>query len=66
MKILIGIVSCGAGSVVTTVIVGSRSFEGIVVDKPYERGLSWDREQKERIESAWISGSRIGALRWKE
>jgi nitrogen fixation protein FixH len=31
--------------------MGSKSFEGIVVDKPYERGLSWDREQKERAES---------------
>ncbi|HXX82148.1 MAG TPA: FixH family protein [Thermodesulfovibrionales bacterium] len=38
-------------AVVTVVIVGSRSFEGIVVDKPYERGLSWDREQRERTES---------------
>ena len=52
MKILIGIVIVVVlAAVVTTVIVGSRSFEGIVVDKPYERGLSWDREQKERIES---------------
>ena len=52
MKILIGIVIMVAlAAVVTAVIVGSRSFEGIVVDKPYERGLSWDREQKDRIES---------------
>lgn len=52
MKILIGIIIVVVlAVVVTTVIVGSRSFEGIVVDKPYERGLSWDREQKERTES---------------
>ena len=52
MKILIGIVIVVVlAAVVTTVIVGSRSFEGIVVDKPYERGLSWDREQKDRTES---------------
>jgi len=52
MKILIGIVIIVAlTAVVTAVIIGSRSFEGIVVDKPYERGLSWDREQKERSES---------------
>ena len=52
MKTLIVIViMVGLAAVVTTVIVGSRSFEGIVVDKPYERGLSWDKEQKERTES---------------
>ena len=52
MKTLIGIVIIVAlAAVVTAVIIGSRSFEGIVVDKPYERGLSWDREQKERTES---------------
>jgi nitrogen fixation protein FixH len=52
MKTLIGIVIVVAlAAVVATVIVGSRSFEGIVVDKPYERGLSWDREQNERTES---------------
>ena len=52
MKTLIVIViMVGLAAVVTTVIVGSRSFEGIVVDKPYERGLSWDKEQKERTVS---------------
>lgn len=52
MKTLIGIIIMVAlAALVATVIVGSRSFEGIVVDKPYERGLSWDREQKERSES---------------
>lgn len=57
MKTVIGIVTMVAlAAVVATVIVGSRSFEGIVVDKPYERGLSWDREQTERTES----GLKIG------
>lgn len=52
MKTLIGIVIIVVlATVVTTVIVGSRSFEGIVVDKPYERGLTWDREQKAQTES---------------
>jgi nitrogen fixation protein FixH len=52
MKTLIGIVTMVAlAAVLMAVIVGSRSFEGIVVDKPYERGLSWDREQKDRTES---------------
>lgn len=34
-----------------TIIVGARSFEGIVVDKPYETGLAWDeiRQNKERL-----------------
>jgi nitrogen fixation protein FixH len=52
MKTLIGIVIIVAlAAIITTVVVGSRNFEGIVVDKPYERGLSWDREQRERTES---------------
>ena len=52
MKTLIGIVTVVAlAAVVTAVIIGNRSFEGIVVEKPYERGLSWDREQRERTES---------------
>jgi nitrogen fixation protein FixH len=36
-----------------TVIVGSKSFEGIVVDKPYEAGLAWDEEHKNRERLGW-------------
>jgi len=52
MKAVIAIVSITALlAVAGAVIVGSRSFEGIVVDKPYEKGLLWDKERKEREKS---------------
>jgi nitrogen fixation protein FixH len=35
------------------IVVGSRSFEGIVVDKPYETGLAWDRERRNQEDLGW-------------
>jgi nitrogen fixation protein FixH len=49
--VIVLVVLVGFAAVVASVIVGSFSFDGLVVDKPYERGLQWDREQKEREES---------------
>ncbi len=52
MKVfIILIVIVGIAAVVGTIIVGSRSFDGLVVDKPYDRGLQWDQEQRDLIES---------------
>ncbi len=31
-----------------TIIVGSRSFDGLVVDKPYETGLAWDETRRQK------------------
>ncbi len=36
-----------------TIVVGSRSFEGIVVDNPYETGLAWDRERRNQEDLGW-------------
>jgi nitrogen fixation protein FixH len=36
-----------------TIVVGSRSFEGIVVDNPYETGLAWDKERRNREDLGW-------------
>ena len=36
-----------------TIVVGSRSFEGIVVDKPYETGLAWDEARRNRESLGW-------------
>lgn len=41
--ILIGIVA-----VVGAIVVGNMSFDGVVVEHPYERGLEWDRENARR------------------
>ena len=35
------------------IVVGSRSFEGIVVDKPYETGLAWDEERRNQESLGW-------------
>jgi nitrogen fixation protein FixH len=35
------------------IVVGSRSFEGIVVDKPYETGLAWDDERRNHENLGW-------------
>ncbi len=36
-----------------TIVIGSRSFEGLVVDKPYETGLAWDAERKKCDRLGW-------------
>lgn len=38
---------------VGTIVIGSWSFEGIVVDKPYEAGLAWDQERRNRELLGW-------------
>lgn len=54
MRILIIIVVIiGFGAVIGSIVVGQRVFEGKVVDKPYERGLEWDRVQREKAELGW-------------
>ena len=55
MKILLGIgVLIGLGTVIATVIIGSRLSERTVVPDPYEAGLRWDGEQRERRSAAWM------------
>jgi len=36
-----------------TIIVGTRSFEGIVVEKPYEAGLAWDETRQRKAKLGW-------------
>lgn len=52
MKLLLVIVSIiGLGAIVGAVVVGTKNFDGTVVDKPYERGLAYDADRHERDES---------------
>ena len=44
------------GATIGTIVVGSRSFEGIVVDKPYEAGLAWDQERRNQESLGWSVG----------
>ena len=47
--ILISIIAVGA--TIATIVVGSRTFEGVVVEHSYEHGLAWDqvRQNTERL-----------------
>ncbi len=38
---------------IVTIIIGTRTFEGTVVDKPYEAGLAWDAERANRAALGW-------------
>jgi len=54
MKFLLIVVSIiGFGAVIGAVVVGVRTFDGTVVDKPYERGLSYDAVHHEKEVSGW-------------
>lgn len=54
MKILLIIVCIiGLAAVIGAIVVGKSTFEGTVVDKPYEQGLSYDALRKEREASGW-------------
>jgi nitrogen fixation protein FixH len=59
MRTLIILVSILAiVATIGTVVVGRYSFEGIVVDKPYETGLAWDAIQQTRENLAWTTALR--------
>ncbi len=54
MKTLIFIVSIIAvGATVVTIVVGEKSFEGLVVEKPYESGLAWDKTTQQMAALGW-------------
>lgn len=40
---------------VLTIVVGARTFEGTVVDKPYETGLAYDAERRNHAELGWTA-----------
>jgi nitrogen fixation protein FixH len=50
-KLIIAVTIIGMAAVIGPIVVGTRSFEGTVVDKPYERGLDWDKERAQMANS---------------
>jgi nitrogen fixation protein FixH len=36
-----------------TIMVGSRQFDGVVTERPYETGLAWDEVRKEQQRLGW-------------
>lgn len=54
MKVLLVVVSAiGILAVAVAIVVGTGTFEGIVTEHPYEKGLNWDEERKERQRLGW-------------
>jgi nitrogen fixation protein FixH len=54
MKTLIVTVTAIAlAAVIGSIIVGERFFDGLVVEKPYDKGLQWDRERQEKAVLGW-------------
>lgn len=49
------VMSCvlALAATIGAIVVGSRSFEGTVVDKPYETGLAWDEARRNRESLGW-------------
>jgi nitrogen fixation protein FixH len=42
-----------AAATAVTIIVGTRSFDGVVVEKPYETGLAWDTMREQKVRLGW-------------
>ncbi|MHB8882554.1 MAG: FixH family protein [Thermodesulfovibrionales bacterium] len=64
MKItLMAVTALVLAAVAGTIIIGSRSFDGLVTEKPYEAGLAWDRTRQEKESSGWDIALADGRLR---
>jgi nitrogen fixation protein FixH len=54
MRILIILISiCALAATIGAIIVGRQSFEGLVVEKPYETGLAWDETRQKQANLGW-------------
>jgi nitrogen fixation protein FixH len=53
--VVIIVLSCilAMAATIGAIVVGSRSFEGLVVDNPYETGLAWDSERRNQVNLGW-------------
>lgn len=52
--ILIILVSIFAiGATVGTIVIGTKTFDGTVTEKPYETGLNWDKDQQDAARLGW-------------
>ena len=54
MRILI-IFACilALAATLGTIVVGMVSFEGVVVEKPYDTGLAWDQTRLNKVKLGW-------------
>jgi len=56
MKRVLAVVTLiGLAAVIGAFVIGMRTFDGTVVDKPYEHGLAYDAVHHEKESSGWIA-----------
>ncbi|MGO9611789.1 MAG: FixH family protein [Dissulfurispiraceae bacterium] len=61
--LIIAIVLMGLSSVAGSIIFGIRSFDGVVVDSPYETGLSWEKVRNESAATGWHADVKNATLK---
>ncbi len=60
MKLLIiTIVFIGIAVVVGTIFIGAKTFDGTVVDMPYERGINYDKTQRALKDFSVVSENQV-------
>lgn len=52
-KLIVFVTVAALAAVIGAIVVGTRTFEGIVTDRPYETGIAWDKTRHDKIESGW-------------
>jgi len=60
---IIVVVIAGLAATVGSIFVGSKFRDAVVVDKPYERGLEWDKVRNESLATGWVADIGIAPLR---
>jgi len=54
MRILIIVIIITAlAATIGAIVIGRQSFEGLVVEKPYETGLTWDESRQKQASLGW-------------
>jgi nitrogen fixation protein FixH len=54
MRIFIILISIIAiGITITTIVIGVKTFDGTVVERPYETGLAWDATHRNKERLGW-------------
>lgn len=61
-KLLFIVAAIGLVVVAGTIMVGILTFEGTVVQNPYESGLRWDAEHRAREKAGWSVRVTPGAI----
>ena len=52
-SLIIALCILALAATIAAIVVGSRMFEGVVVDRPYEAGLQWDEMQRRTARLGW-------------